>query len=154
MQYNQATVVILSVEIGVMSVNEKIRLIREAKGLTQEQVAEKLKISVNSYGDIERGSTNVKLARLEQIAEIFEIKLSELFGLAEQRTLNIYFSGCEQNENNKLYIGASATELEKQQLIIELKDKELAMKDKEITLQQREIENLKEIIALLKNKTP
>jgi hypothetical protein len=38
-----------------------------------------------------------------------------------------------------------AFELQKQQLIIELKDKELA-------LQQREIENLKEVIALLKDK--
>jgi transcriptional regulator with XRE-family HTH domain len=118
-----------------MSVNEKIRLIRETKGLTQEQVAEKLKISVNSYGDIERGNNDVKLSRLEQIAELFEIKLSELFGLTEKGTLNIYFSGieCEQNENNRLYIGASSIELEKQLLIIELKDKEIAMKDREIT---------------------
>lgn len=128
-----------------MSVHEKIRLIRETKGLTQEQVAEKLKISVNAYGDIERGNNDVKLSRLKQIAEFFEIKLSDLFELTEKGTLNIYFSGCEQNENNKLYIGASAIELEKQQLINELKDKELA-------LQQREIENLKEIIALLKNQ--
>ena len=129
-----------------MSVHEKIRLIRETKGLTQEQVAEKLKISVNAYGDIERGNNDVKLSRLKQIAEFFEIKLSDLFELTEKGTLNIYFSGCEQNENNKLYIGASAIEFEKQQLIIELKDKEIAM-------QQREIENLKEIIALLKKDT-
>jgi len=128
-----------------MSVHEKIRLIRETKGLTQEQVAEKLKISVNAYGDIERGNNDVKLSRLKQIAEFFEIKLSDLFELTEKGTLNIYFSGCEQNENNKLYIGTSAIELEKQQLIIELKDKELAMKD-------REIDNLKEIIALLKRE--
>ncbi|MEI8210500.1 MAG: helix-turn-helix transcriptional regulator [Methylococcales bacterium] len=125
-----------------MSVNEKIRLICEAKGLTQEQVAEKLKISVNSYGDIERGNTNVKLARLEQIAQLFEIKLSDLFELTEKGTLNIYFSGCEQNENNKLYIGSSSTELEKLELIVELKDKEIAM-------QQRENENLKVQIAQL-----
>ena len=85
-----------------MSVHEKIRLIRETKGLTQEQVAEKLKISVNAYGDIERGNNDVKLSRLKQIAEFFEIKLSDLFELTEKGTLNIYFSGCEQNENNKL----------------------------------------------------
>jgi transcriptional regulator with XRE-family HTH domain len=129
-----------------MSVHEKIRLIRETKGLTQEQVAEKLKISVNAYGDIERGNNDVKLSRLKQIADFFEIKLSDLFELTEKGTLNIYFSGCEQNENNRLYIGASAIELEKQQLINELKDKEIAM-------QQREIEHLNEIIALLKTKT-
>lgn len=134
-----------------MSVNEKIRLIREAKGLTQEQVAEKLKISVNSYGDIERGNNDIKLSRLKEIAELFEIKLSELFELSEKGTLNIYFSGCEQNENNKLYIGASAIELEKQELIIELKDKELALKDKEIALKSEKINDLNRIIALLEN---
>ena len=64
------------------------------------------------------------------------------FELTEKGTLNIYFSGCEQNENNKLYIGSSSTELEKLELIVELKDKEIAM-------QQRENENLKVQIAQL-----
>ena len=59
-----------------MSVNEKIRFVREAKGLTQEQVAEKLEISRNSYGDIERGDSDVKLSKLEKIAELFEMQLS------------------------------------------------------------------------------
>ena len=49
-----------------MSINEKIRLVREAKGLTQEQMAEKLEISRNSYGDIERGDNDVKLSTLQK----------------------------------------------------------------------------------------
>ena len=121
-----------------MSVNEKIRLIRESKGLTQEDVAKKLDISVNSYGDIERGNTNLKLNRLEQIAKILEISLPELIDTSDKGILNINF----KNKQRDVYFGSS-TELEKQQLINELKDKE-------ITMQQREIENLKEIIALLK----
>ena len=125
-----------------MSVNEKIRLIRESKGLTQEDVAKKLDISVNSYGDIERGNTNLKLNRLEQIAKILEISLPELIDTNDKGILNINF----KNKQRDVYFGSS-TELEKQQLIIELKDKELAMKD-------REIDNLREIIALLKRETP
>ena len=125
-----------------MSVNEKIRLIRESKGLTQEDVAKKLDISVNSYGDIERGNTNLKLNRLEQIAKILEISLPELIDTSDKGILNINF----KNKQRDVYFGSS-TELEKQQLIIELKDKELAMKD-------REIDNLREIIALLKRETP
>jgi transcriptional regulator with XRE-family HTH domain len=126
-----------------MSVNEKIRLIREAKGLTQEEAAEKLKMSVNGYGDIERGVTDIKVSKLESIAEILEIKLSELFELNEKNNFNVNF--CKQKQN-KFYINSSAAELEKQLLINELKDKELSM-------QQREIENLKEIITLLKKET-
>lgn len=124
-----------------MSVNEKIRLIRESKGLSQEQLAEKLDMSPSAYGDIERGSSDIKLSRLEKIAESLEIKLSELFELNEKGALSVITF----NNDNKstVYIGSSASELEKQFAINELQSKELAMKD-------REIENLKEIIALLK----
>ena len=72
-----------------MSVNDKIRLIREAKGLTQEQVAEKLEMSPNAYGNIERGENDPKLSKLQKIAEIFEMELSDLIGLAEKTTLTI-----------------------------------------------------------------
>ena len=123
-----------------MSVNEKIKLIREAKGLTQEQVAEKLGISSTAYGNIERGNNDPKLSKLEKIAEILGIKLPELVDSSENGILNINF----KNKQRDVYLGSS-TELEKQQLIIELKDKELAM-------QQRENENLREIIALLKRE--
>ena len=127
-----------------MSVHEKIRLIRETKGLTQEQLAEKLKMSPSAYGDIERGNTNVKLARLEQIAETLEIKLSELFELSEKGGLTIINSLNPDNQS-KIYIGSSASELEKQLAINGLQVKEIAMKD-------RENDNLREIIALLKRE--
>jgi transcriptional regulator with XRE-family HTH domain len=126
-----------------MSVNEKIRLIRETKGLSQEQLAEKLDMSPSAYGDIERGSSDIKLSRLEKIAESLEIKLSELFELNEKGSLNVITFN---NDNkSKVYIGSSASELEKQLAVNELKDKELAMKD-------REIAYLKELNELLKVK--
>ena len=126
-----------------MSVNEKIRLIREAKGLTQEQVAEKLEIAPSTYGDIERGENDPKLSKLQKIAEALEIKLSELFELNEKGTLNM-INCSDFDKKNKVYIGSSsAVELEKQLLINELKDKELA-------LQQREITYLKELLDMHK----
>ena len=120
-----------------MSVNEKIRLIREAKDLTQEQMAEKLGVSQSAYGDIERGDNDPKLSKLQKIADIFEIQLSELVDLSEKGTLNINFN--KQGKNN-IYITSSLTE------------KEMALKDKELAIQAREIENLREIIALLKRE--
>jgi len=133
-----------------MSVNEKIRLIREAKGLTQEEAAEKLKMSVNGYGDIERGVSDIKTSKLEKIAEMLEIKLSELFELNEKGVSNIAY---KQIKNN-LYFNSSAVELEKQQLIIELKDKELALQQREIELLKKKNEQLEEINALLKKNNP
>ncbi len=130
-----------------MSVNDKIRLIREAKGLTQEQVAEKLEMSPNAYGNIERGENDPKLSKLQKIAEIFEIELSELVDLSEKGTVTINFSNQENRKSpkSKICISLPNSELEKQLLINELKDKELAMKD-------REIAYLKELNELLKVK--
>ena len=116
-----------------MSVHEKIRLIRESKGLTQEQIAENLNMSINGYGDIERGVSDIKLSKLQKIAELLEIKLSELFELSEKGILNIAY---KKNTTN-WYIGTSATELEKQLVINEAQNKEISY--------------LKEIIELLKN---
>ena len=45
---------ILPLGVKKMSVHEKIKLVRQAKGLTQEEAAEKLNMSVSGYGDIER----------------------------------------------------------------------------------------------------
>ena len=61
-----------------MSVNEKIRKIREAKDWSQEQMAEKLDMSLNGYAKIERGESKIYLDKLEQIAQVFDIDVIEL----------------------------------------------------------------------------
>ncbi len=133
-----------------MAVHEKIKLIRHLKGWSQEDVAEKLDMSVNGYGSIERGETNVSLARLEQIAELFGIELSELIALNEKNMLYMsgaYSTGRQQNQYNCVVNANESNsqhshELEKLQLIIEWKDNQILMKDQEIL-------NLKKIISLL-----
>jgi transcriptional regulator with XRE-family HTH domain len=79
-----------------MKVHEKIRSCRREKGWSQEDMAEKLDLSVNGYANIERGETDVQLSRLEQIAETFGIKLLELFSWGEK---NVF---CIVNNNNQL----------------------------------------------------
>ena len=123
-----------------MSVHEKIRLVRQLKGWSQEDVANKLGMSPNGYGSIERGETDVNLSRLEQIAEMFGIKLSDLLELTEKNVFNL--SG-ENNNQSNWYVGSCSpeylqfkAELEKEQALNTQKDKE--------------IEYLKEIIGMLK----
>lgn len=131
-----------------MSVHEKIRLVRKAKGLTLEDVAHQLGMSTNGYGDIERGATDVNLSRLEQISELFGMELIELMDLNEKNVFNILGT---QNTGrigtqNHCSISSGSTEeqlqlkfdLEKQQLIIEQQSQEIAY--------------LKEIIALMKRE--
>ena len=126
-----------------MSVNEKIKLVRQAKGLTQEAVAEKLGMSVTTYGDIERGDKDLKLSRLQDIADALDIKASELLDLNDKSILNINLNRKYKGDNNvSVYFGADA-EIEKLQMQLDMKDKELA-------LQQRENENLREQVLQLK----
>jgi transcriptional regulator with XRE-family HTH domain len=121
-----------------MPVHDKIRLVRQIKGWSQEDVASKLEMSQNGYGSIERGETDVNLSRLEQIAELFGIKLSDLLELNENSVFNL-----AGTQHNNQHFGTCSSEhlqskheIDKQQLIIEQKDKEIIY--------------LKEIIELLK----
>lgn len=142
-----------------MSVHEKIRFVRQAKGLSQDAMAEKLGICLNTYGSIERGETDIKLSRLEQIAELFDMPLPQLVGLDEKNIFNLTgangtgimgttHGGTHHNQN---YCTISSCPAEQLQLKTELEKSELinTQKDKEITLQQEKISDLNRIIQLL-----
>jgi len=61
-----------------MKPHENIKFFRLQKQWTQDDLAEKLNMSSNGYGDIERGDTDVTWSRLEQIAQIFEMDVVDL----------------------------------------------------------------------------
>lgn len=135
-----------------MAVHEKIKFIRQLKGWSQEDMAEKLAMSINGYGSIERGETNVNLSRLEQIAEIFGIELSELVGLNEKSIF--YMSGSNatgqhNQENCVINFMDQDTQGQTLQHEIEKLQIQLDSRDKEIAARDVEIANLKKIINLL-----
>ncbi|MDP2901536.1 MAG: helix-turn-helix transcriptional regulator [Methylovulum sp.] len=113
-----------------MKVHEKIKVLRQSQGWTQEETATKLGMSANGYGLIERGKTNVDLLRLEQIAELFGIDLAELCDLSEKNVINLITN--THNSQTHCTIGAAVyensqlkTEIEKQQLINEQQAQEI-----------------------------
>jgi len=59
-------------------IGAKIRDIRVAKGLTQENVAYQLEMSNSGYAKIERGEVDLKVSRLEQISNNFDVKISDI----------------------------------------------------------------------------
>ena len=62
-----------------MELSEKIKELRKKRDWSQEIVANKLNISLNSYGALERGETDIKLSRVEELAKIFEVDISFFF---------------------------------------------------------------------------
>jgi Predicted transcription factor, homolog of eukaryotic MBF1 len=61
-----------------MLTREKIKLLRHSRNWSQEYFAEKLGMSPNGYGAIERGDSSITLEKLEKIAQLLEVPLTEL----------------------------------------------------------------------------
>lgn len=59
-------------------VGKKIRTFRSHRGLTQEDVAEKLGMHVSTLGRIERGESNPPLQTLNKIAQVLKVKPREI----------------------------------------------------------------------------
>lgn len=63
------------------SVGKNIRTVRHQRGWSQEDVANRLGISIPAFSKIETGVTDINLSRLEQIANIYEINVVNLLSL-------------------------------------------------------------------------
>ncbi|OOF45219.1 hypothetical protein BKK51_07250 [Rodentibacter trehalosifermentans] len=123
-----------------MKVNETIRTMRELNQFTQEEMAEKLGITPNSYSKLERGISKISLERLEQIAQIFNINVSELYATKEK---GFYYFLSEHNGSN--YYSNDQT------LLSYNKELEIRLKHKNEIIEKLndEIQSLKKIISLL-----
>ncbi len=67
------------------TVGKNIRAYRHQHGWSQEEVANKLGISIPAFSKIETGVTDINLSRLEQIANIYEVDVVKILAMdAEQ----------------------------------------------------------------------
>lgn len=64
---------------------ERLHALREAAGLSQAQVAEKLGLAQRSYSQWERRAVALRHDQLEALAEALGISLAELIGAAESK---------------------------------------------------------------------
>ena len=128
-----------------MEVHDKIRTLREVNQWTQEEMAEKLEMSVDGYSKIERGKSGINLDKLSQIAQIFNIDVVEL--LAEQNR-SFFFSIGDNTNNHHNIIGSDEMlvfENEKLRSLLDAKDELIRQKDSEIAV-------LKKLVTLLEEK--
>ncbi len=58
----------------------KIRMLREGIGLSQEYVAEKLNITQQAYSKMEKNPQNVTLERLQQLSDVLGVKINNIVG--------------------------------------------------------------------------
>lgn len=60
-------------------VGERIRYLRKNRGLTQEQLGEKVDLPQSYIGGIERGQKNISMETLERIIKALEVEPSVIF---------------------------------------------------------------------------
>ena len=60
------------------TIKDNIRRMRKASRLTQEEMANKLDISLTAYRDLEKGNTNIVNANVMKIAQLLDTSTEEL----------------------------------------------------------------------------
>ncbi len=58
----------------------KIRMLREGIGYSQDYVAKKLNITQQAYSKIEKNPDNATLERLKQLSEVLGVKINSIVG--------------------------------------------------------------------------
>lgn len=102
------------------TIGEKIRYFRKLKGLSQEDLAHELDISLTAYSKIERNITDVSFSRLTQVADVLKVSLLDLL-IADQN----YISLKDEIQQLKLTVA------EKNQEIINLQSQLISFLKKE-----------------------
>ncbi len=117
----------------------KIKRIREMLGKTQEEIAEKLNLTAQAYGRMERGETSINTERLEKIAGALGVSVDEILRFDGSKFL---ISG---NSNN----GEASENGVQFNLNIYESDKALDVLKETISNQQEEIKYLHKQIEKL-----
>lgn len=87
-----------------MKIGEKIRMIREIKGISQEAIATHLNISPQAYGKIEREETKLDFDRIGEIAKYLQLKVEDILNFDEK---NIFDNTFNQNSTGNFNLGES-----------------------------------------------
>ncbi|WP_282822499.1 helix-turn-helix domain-containing protein [Neisseria subflava] len=125
-----------------MEIYDKIRILRTSHQWTQEDIAEKLNMSVNGYSKIERGKSSINIEKLKQIAQVFNMDILELISSQQSS-----FPARDNLENyNIISLDAKLLyENEKLKLLLEIKEDLISQKDDEILV-------LKKLITVLESQ--
>lgn len=90
--------------VSYVSIGRHIAQARKRCGLTQQELAEKLDLSLSYYGKLERGAVGINLTRLGEICEALRTPIEEL--VAGCLITNVQLQALESND-----VGARFSEL-------------------------------------------
>ena len=137
-----------------MKIGRHVKMLRELNGLTQDEMAEKLKMTTKGYTRIEHDLGSPNLPKIEKIAKIFDMTALEFLDFCENGA-SFYISSnnsqtSDNNGRNYYLFGKQGNEL----LLAELEKAEQTIQHKNELLaeKEREIQTLHELVAMLKKQ--
>ncbi len=74
-----STILVMSKRKILISFGDKVRELRKAKGLSQEELSYKADLHRTYIGMIERAEKNITLTNIEKIAKALDIDIKNLF---------------------------------------------------------------------------
>jgi transcriptional regulator with XRE-family HTH domain len=117
-----------------MTLGQKIRLMRELRGLKQETVATELDMTQGGYGKIERDETDVPFSRLTDIAKVLKVSVSDILNVDDNK-IQYYLNNSNASFHSSCFNHYGAEK--------EVYEKLIATMEREITLLRQTIETLK-----------
>ena len=84
-----------------MNLSQKIKLVRSSKGISRKEVADALHLSLQAYGKLERGITEVSVERLQHIADVLGI--SKQYIEAYEPSERYVFAHTGNDESHNLF---------------------------------------------------
>jgi transcriptional regulator with XRE-family HTH domain len=93
--------------MSTLAVRTRIKTLRETKGISQSQMAEKLHMDERNYKRIESGEKkNMELDLLSRIAEVLEVDVPDLLA---SEVVNIFENDIHDNQNSPAGNGTGIT---------------------------------------------
>lgn len=74
--------------LDYLIIGERLKDARIKKGLTQEQLAEKIDVSVAFLSRVERGDTKINLPRLMQVCELLDVSIGYVLDGTSNTSIN------------------------------------------------------------------
>lgn len=143
-----------------MTTGQKIKKLRETNQLTQNEMADKMHISTQTYGRLERGETQMTEHRLEQIANILNVDMAKILTTPEDKIILLVTENTWSDQHHGHAINYCPNhdielqkEIEKLQSIIENQKQLLAEKDKVILSKDEQILLLQELLKQIKSES-
>lgn len=81
----------------------RIKALRSANGLTQEQVADQIGISRQKYARIESGVNSITLDILSQVAGILGVTVGDITSILDETPVVQYRAGEESESSKKIF---------------------------------------------------